>query len=92
MSKNKKYSRVFESNRYSKITSKRTGSRVVTQTSYRDPGTLEVEVSSKDLGSGATRLFMRTGEGEFLALDGNEARTVYRTLQRHFDSTGRSIW
>jgi len=88
MKRSKKWTR---SNRQAVIASKRT-SRVVTKTKNRDSGTLVAEaVSKRPDGLGATRLFIRDSEGQYLVLNGFEARTVYRVLSRHFDETGRTL-
>lgn len=80
------------SNRNARIVSRTNSARtVVTKTSNRDRGSAIVEVTSKLGGNGASRLFIRAAQGDYIALDGSEARTVYRTLQRHFDATFRSL-
>ena len=85
MAKRSKKSRMFESNRNARIAVRsNSASTIVTETKYRDEGSLVAEVQSKSLGRGATRLFIRDAEGKFLALNGREARTVYRALQTHF--------
>ena len=84
-------SRYTQTNRNSRIASKRNGSNTVkTQTTGRDAGTLNVEVTSKKGGKGSTRLYIESANGEFLGLNGFEARTLYNTLAEHFAQTGRS--
>lgn len=68
-----------------------TAGRFKTRTAGRDEGTLNVEISSKRNGVGGTHLFIQDGSGKYLTLDGFNARTLYRTLQEHFDSTGRTV-
>lgn len=90
MVKGKKSRRL--SNRNARIVSRiNTANTVVTKTTNRDRGLDLVEVSTKLGGNGASRLFIRGASGEYIALDGSEARTVYRTLQRHFLSTFRAL-
>lgn len=90
-------SRNWESNRNSRIVSRidRTG-KVRTETTNRDGGTLDIAVST-DTRTNTTRVFFDAEgrEGNFggradLSLTGSEARTLYRTLQRHFEATGKS--
>lgn len=90
MARSKK-NRSYETNRNARIVSRINGKKLVTKTMYRDPGTLIVETKSDRKGAGATRLFIRDGERSFLALNGNEARTLYETLQEHFAGSGRSF-
>lgn len=90
--KRKVNNRWYESNRDSRIVAKENTRRtVVTSTQGRDEGTLFVEAATKRQGLGSTRLFIRDGEGQFLALNGAEARTLYRTLQKHFEVTSRVV-
>ncbi len=71
----------------------RTG-KVRTETARRDNGQLDVAVST-DPRTGATRLFFDENgrEGNFggfasLQLDGRQARTLFLTLQKHYETTG----
>lgn len=90
MTKRKKSRKL--SNRNARIVSRvNTVNTIVTKTTNRDYGSAVVEVSSERGGNGASRLFIRERSGEYIVLDGNEARTVYRTLQRHFLSTFRAL-
>lgn len=59
-----------------------------TETANRDSGSIAVAASSAV--GGATQLFIDTHGGARLRLDGREARTLYRVLQRHYEFTGKS--
>ena len=86
------YKKAFTAaNRNSRIVTKKNGSKTVTtKPTGRDEGTMHVEIRSKKAGNGDTRLFIRDQEGEYLAFNGFEARTLYRTLQRHYEETDKT--
>lgn len=74
----------------------RTG-KVRTETARRDRGELDVAISTNER-SNTTRVFI-DAEGRSasfpystLELNGHQARTLFLTLQKHFDSTGKSIY
>ena len=55
---------------------------VRTNTYNRDPGTLNASIVTQDEGGTTLKIY----KNDFIfALDGHEARTVYRVLQKHFD-------
>lgn len=56
-----------------------------TETFRRDEDTVSIAVSTNTRND-ATRLFIDTPEGESYVFDGRTARTLYRTLQKHYDS------
>lgn len=61
------------------------GGKVSTRTIYREPGTLRANVVTRE---GTTSLRIREPFGEDLFFNGFEARTIYRTLQRHYEAAG----
>jgi hypothetical protein len=85
-----------ERNKNSRVISRydRTG-KLRTETVRRDEGDLDVSVST-DLNNNSTRLFIdengrnHSSPRSSLELDGHQARTLYLTLQRHFDAKQRS--
>jgi hypothetical protein len=60
-----------------------------TETYRRDEDSVSVAISTNPR-SQATRLFIDTPEGETYSFDGRTARTLYRTLQKHYQFTGKS--
>jgi hypothetical protein len=63
-----------------------------TETVRRDPGEFNVSVST-DQRMDSTRLFLDLEgrfEGAALELTGAQARTLYLTLQRHFQNVGKN--
>ena len=83
---------MFFTNERARIVTK-TNSRgtIKTVTADRDEGSTIVEVYTKDNGNGRPRLFVKLGNGDYMALNGNETRTIYRTLKKHFQNAGRSF-
>lgn len=59
-----------------------------TETFRRDDDTVSVAVSTNR--NDATRVYIDTPEGLGYSLDGRTARTLYRTLQKHYQSTDKS--
>jgi hypothetical protein len=59
-----------------------------TETFRRDEGTVSVAVST-DPSNDSTRLFIDTPSDSFI-FDGRTARTLYRTLQKHYRSTQKT--
>ena len=79
-------------NKNARISSRmdRTG-KVRTETVRRDPGELTVALSTEP-NVDSTRLFVNFG-GDFddsIELTGHQARTLYLTLQRHFQALGKT--
>lgn len=68
----------------------RTG-KVRTETVRRDEGSFGVAVST-DTSANSTRLFLNFDGtfGNSIALNGHEARTLYRALQRHYGELNKS--
>ena len=65
---------------------------VRTETTRRDEGQFNVAVST-DKSVDSTRLFLDLDgrfEGDAVELTGHQARTLYLTLQRHFETLGKS--
>jgi len=60
-----------------------------TETFRRDQDTVSVAVSTNPKND-STRLFIDTPEGQSYSFDGRTARTLYRTLQKHYRETNRS--
>jgi hypothetical protein len=76
-------------NAYISVRETRTG-RVRTETVGRDSGSL-VASASTDPESNSTSFFIGR-QGASLVLNGHEARTLYRVLQRHYESTEKSLY
>lgn len=57
---------------------------VRTETFRRDEGTVNVSVTT-DRNSNSTKLFIGASEGAAVSFDGRTARTIYRTLQKHYE-------
>lgn len=85
--KNRKY---VPQNRNASITSRfdRTG-KLRTETTRRDTTTINAAVST-DTRSDSTRLFIDFPNSASVQLDGHEARTLYRLLQKHYRQTDKS--
>lgn len=60
-----------------------------TETYRRDGDTVSVAVSTNPKND-STRLFIDTPEGQSYAFDGRTARTLYRALQKHYQSAQKS--
>jgi hypothetical protein len=75
-------------NAYINVRETRSG-RVRTETVGRDSGSL-VASASTDPQSNSTSFFIGR-QGSSMILNGHEARTLYRVLQRHYDSTDKSF-
>ena len=60
-----------------------------TETSRRDEDTMSAAVSTDR--NGATRMFIDMPDGQRLALDGRQARTLHRLLGRHYGYTNKSV-
>lgn len=56
-----------------------------TETFRRDEDATSIAVST-DPRNDSTRLFIDTPEGESYVFDGRTARTLYRTLQKHYSA------
>lgn len=63
--------------------------RLRTETFRRDEDSVNVTVST-DPRNDSTMLFINTAEGSTLRFDGRTARTLYRTLQKHYQETNKS--
>lgn len=89
--KSKKNSRPVFANRNASIETRidRTG-KVRTETVNRDDGTVRIAVSTNK--SDATNLYieMPSDSGKAFRLDGRTARTIYRTLQKHYQNTNKN--
>jgi len=60
-----------------------------TETFRRDEDTMKVAVSTNPK-SNSTVLFVDAPDGDVFRFDGRAARTIYRALQKHYESTGTS--
>jgi len=60
-----------------------------TETFRRDEDSINVAVST-DPNNDSTRLSIYTSEGNTFRFDGRTARTLYRTLQKHYQATDKS--
>lgn len=60
-----------------------------TETFRRDEETASVAVSTNPRNA-STRVFIDTPEGETYSFDGRMARTIYRTLQKHYQFAGKA--
>jgi len=60
-----------------------------TETTRRDEGQLEIAVSTNPQ-TDATLLFVDTPTGQTVKFDGRAARTLYRTLQKHYQFAGKA--
>lgn len=58
-----------------------------TETARRDEGTVAVAVSTNPK-SNSTVMFVDSPEGDAFRFDGRTARTIYRALQKHYESSG----
>jgi len=58
-----------------------------TETFRRDEDTMKVAVSTNPK-SNSTVLFVDAPDGDVFRFDGRAARTIYRALQKHYESTG----
>ena len=67
----------------------RTG-KIRTETVNRDNGTVRIAVSTTK--SDATNLYieMPSDSGKAFRIDGRTARTIYRTLQKHYQNTNKN--
>lgn len=64
----------------------RTG-KTRTETARRDERTISVAVSTNPR-TESTNLYIDFPQGEVVQFDGREARTLYRTLQKHYREIG----
>ncbi|NCA17088.1 MAG: hypothetical protein EBS90_08590 [Betaproteobacteria bacterium] len=63
--------------------------RLRTETFRRDENSVNVSVST-DPKNDSTMLFINTSEGSTFRFDGRTARTLYRTLQKHYQAANKS--
>ena len=61
-----------------------------TETFRRDEDTVQVAVSTNPK-SNSTMLFVDSPDGDAYSFDGRTARTIYRTLQKHYQSADKSV-
>ena len=59
-----------------------------TETFRRDEGSIQVSVSTNER-TNTTRLYVNSPDGSVYRFSGRDARTIYRTLQKHFQNTGK---
>lgn len=59
-----------------------------TETYRRDEDTVSVAVSTNR--NDSTRVFIDTPEGPSYSFDGRTARTLYRALQKHYQSSAKT--
>jgi hypothetical protein len=60
-----------------------------TETFRRDEDSVSVAISTNPRND-STRLFIDTADGQTYSFDGRTARTLYRTLQKHYQNTGKA--
>ena len=60
-----------------------------TETTRRDEDAVNISVSTNP-NTDSTNLYIDTPEGETYRFDGRTARTLYRTLQKHYQFTDKS--
>ncbi len=60
-----------------------------TETFRRDEGSVSVAVSTNPRND-STRVFIDTPEGTSYSFDGRTARTLYRTLRKHYRNAGKA--
>jgi hypothetical protein len=60
-----------------------------TETFRRSEDSINVAVST-DPSTDATMLFIDSPDGQTYRFDGRTARTLYRTLQKHYEFTGKA--
>lgn len=65
------------------------GGRAQTRTIYRNDDSIRASVVTEN---GTTSLRIRDPFSGDMIFTGREARTIYRTLQRHYQETGRSTY
>lgn len=95
MAKNKKFT---SANRNARVRTRqdKTG-KLRTETTARDNGAFDVAISTNTR-TNSTRCFLdldgRVGNFPWpsVELNGREARTLYRTLKKHFESQGKFIY
>lgn len=75
-------------NRNARIVSKRNGSFVQTETVGRDSGITVSVIKATD---GRTHMDVVLDNGVVVPFDGREARTLFRVLANHYDTTGQSF-
>ena len=82
----------LESNYNARINSRpmRNENGIRTWTANRDYGSMRVSAVTSN--TGATNLKIYGQDEVFVDLNGYEARTLFRVLQKHFGTTGRSTW
>lgn len=90
MSNRNKYIVINPSNRNAtiKVREDKTG-KVRTETRNRDQGSVQFAVSTNPK-TNSTSLYVDLPYDSF-SLSGSEARTLYRLLQKHYSSTGKSV-
>lgn len=88
----KKHKRVRHANKNSHIETRYNYGIVETVTERRDPGTFVALAETVDNGRGQSYVYLypRDIAAPMMVLNGNEARTLYNVLQRHFETLGRS--
>ena len=80
-------STAWDANRNAGIRTRVTRNKKIrTETYRRDDGSINV-AATLDPSSNSTRLYVDLPDGTYLTLNGREARTVYRVLQRHYNDT-----
>ena len=80
---NKASRRRNESNRNSRIVNIQDGTRSTTYTSGRDPGSLTAAIETSP--QRASSLVLNRSGATFV-FDGNEARTLFQLLSKHYDA------
>lgn len=84
----KRNNRVQNRNATIRTRSDRTG-KLRTETHRRDDDAVSIAVSTNPR-TNSTNLFVDTPDGDTFHLDGRTARTLYRTLQKHYMETGKA--